>query len=43
MNGALSSAFGAARLVGKLVLVGHSRSTVADGGPGHGVIYYQDP
>lgn len=43
MNGALSSAYGATRLGGKLVLVGHSTTTVAGGGPGHGIIYYQDP
>ena len=43
MNGALSSAYGATRLAGKLVLVGHSTSTIADGGPGSGIIYYQDP
>ncbi len=43
MNGALSSAYGVTRIAGKLVLVGHSRSTVANGGPGQGIIYYQDP
>jgi hypothetical protein len=43
MNGALSSAYGATRLAGKLVLVGHSRNSVADGGPGQGIIYFQDP
>ncbi len=43
MNGALSSAYGASRLSGKLVLVGHSSNTLADGGPGHGIVYYQDP
>jgi hypothetical protein len=43
MNGTLSRAYGATRLGGKLVLVGHSRSTVADGGAGHGIIYFQDP
>jgi hypothetical protein len=43
MNGALSIAYGATRLTGKLVLVGHSRSSLAGGGPGHGIIYFQDP
>jgi len=43
MNGALSSAFGASRINGKYVLVGHSKSSLADAGSGSGIIYYQDP
>ncbi len=43
MNGTLSSAYGTSRLAGKLVVVGNAKDTVADGGPGHGIVYFQDP
>jgi hypothetical protein len=42
-NGNLSSAYGASRLTGKLLIAGNAGAELVDGGAGSGVVYYQSP